>query len=85
MAFEYSDLAFCFKTWSGIWGLLVAVSQSKIADDPLAPTNLARQRFTAAFAWDLGILACLNQRDLHVHAPKSAQHHQLRTPIPTIS
>ena len=29
--------------WQTIWGLLVAVSQSKIADDPLAPTNLAMQ------------------------------------------
>ncbi len=87
MASKFSDLAFCFQNWIAItlqtdsiwqtiWGLLVAVSQSKIADAPLAPTNLARQRFTAAFAWDLGILACLNQRDLHGDSgipPKSAQ------------
>ena len=60
MASKFSDLAFCFKNWiamtsqtGGIWGLLVAVSQNKIADDPFPPTNLARQCFTAAFAWDL--------------------------------
>ena len=51
--FQHKKVHF-FKNWiamtlqtGGIWqticGLLVAVSQSKIADDPLAPTNLARQ------------------------------------------
>ncbi len=93
MASKFSDLAFCFKTWiamtsqtAGIWGLLVAVSQSQIADGPLAPTNPARQRFTSAFAWDLSWHVCMSEsKGFTWRCLKICPNHELKTPIPTIS